>query len=136
MYMPFCGASAQRGPYAATLITGLSAALLLSGCDILVQGFPEGPYIEPGPAVSRPNASVALAGGASSGAGTGLALASMSAAVPNHERMGVQLDGMAGISGGDETWGVGGHLFVRDPLVGLLGVTSRYTEVDGDGLGR
>jgi hypothetical protein len=49
-------------------------------------------------------------------------------AAPLGQQFGIQVDGGAGIAGGSAYWGGGGHLFWRDPTVGLLGVYGQYGE--------
>jgi hypothetical protein len=47
-------------------------------------------------------------------------------AVPLSGPWGAQLDGMLGTAGGGTFYGVGGHLFWRDPSKGLIGATASY----------
>lgn len=81
-----------------------------------------------GPAVSGPNARIAAGVGATDGDATGLVFGS--ATVPLDDNYGAQVDGLLGAVGDDAVWGVGGHLFWRDPDKGLLGVVGSYIGVD------
>lgn len=120
----------------AKLAVGISVLGLLGGCfSYLAQGLPEGPYVEPGPAVSGINGKIAVVGGAMNDHGTGFAAASVTAPVPGFDAAGVQLDAIGGAVGDNAVWGVGGHLFLRDPTIGLVGATTRYTERGGFGVG-
>ena len=78
-----------------------------------------------GPAVSGPNAKISGGGGVVDGDTAGLALGS--ATLPLGDHLGVQADGLYGRIGGDLRWGVGGHLFWRDPDTGMLGLTGSYS---------
>lgn len=50
-------------------------------------------------------------------------------AAPLGQQFGVQVDGGVGVAGnGSMYWGGGGHLFWRDPTVGLFGAYGQYTE--------
>ena len=60
--------------------------------------------------------------------------ASGSVAVPLGDRFGAQFDGMAASLDGDFIGGVSGHLFWRDPSVGLLGATGSYVTREGSGI--
>lgn len=55
---------------------------------------------------------------------------SASFSVPLTERFGLQVDGMTGHYGGDQFYIVAGHLFWRDPSVGLLGAFGSHTMLD------
>lgn len=55
--------------------------------------------------------------------------------VPLGPLFGFQADGLLASSDGDAVWGVGGHLFWREPTKGLLGLYAGYTrfeEYDSD----
>ena len=84
--------------------------------------------IAEGPAVSWPNARVSAGVGATDGDATGLVFGS--ATIPVDDQYGAQADALLGAVGDDAVWGVGGHLFWRDPDKGLLGVTAGYIGVD------
>lgn len=75
-----------------------------------------------GPAVSEVNGVVDAGGGASNG--TGLGWTSGSLSIPVGDRLGVQVDGALGKRQPRSVGGSGGHLFWRDPDVGLIGVTT------------
>ncbi|MCG8324933.1 MAG: hypothetical protein MI673_05405 [Thiotrichales bacterium] len=79
-----------------------------------------------GPAVSAPNSKIAAGGGTSEGDGTGQFLGSFT--TPVGHSYGFQLDALGGKIGGESRWGVGGHLFWRDPDRGLLGAIASYNK--------
>ncbi len=54
-----------------------------------------------------------------------------SIAFPLSGPWGGQVDGMLGTAGGGTFYGVGGHLFWRDPAKGLIGATASYVGWDG-----
>ena len=95
----------------------------------------EEPYVS-SPAVSGPNAKISISGGFLENDANGNSDNTRSIAgavtVPLSERFGLQIDGAAGSIDNDDYWGVGGHLFWRDPDVGLLGIIGSYAEVDRD----
>lgn len=47
---------------------------------------------------------------------------------PLGKQFGLQVDAGAGVAGGDLYWGGGGHLFWRDPSMGLVGLYGQYGE--------
>lgn len=55
-------------------------------------------------------------------------------AAPLGERFGFQVDAGGGSLGGNEFYGVGGHLFTRDPDQYLLGIFGAYAEANDIGL--
>ncbi len=79
------------------------------------------------PAVSGINGKIAAFGGEVEDEGLGGIMGSVT--VPIGERFGLQIDGMAG-SANDSFYGVAGHLFWRDPSIGLFGVYGSYAEWD------
>jgi hypothetical protein len=83
------------------------------------------------PAVSSVNGKLEAFGGEFADESLGAVAGSIS--FPLDRRYGLQIDTMAGSSGGDGIWGVGGHLFWRDPARGLLGVYGDYVRWDGLG---
>lgn len=85
------------------------------------------------PAVSEMNAKLAVIGGVADMDGVSsdaIGLVTGSVTVPLGHAYGVQIDGLAGDQGGDFVGGVGGHLFWRDPAVGLFGLTGAYAASD------
>lgn len=82
------------------------------------------------PAVSSLNAKAGGFGGAiaDEGAGGGY----LSLAVPLGHRFGLQVDGLAGGGGGNPFYGGGGHLFWRNPAIGLLGAYAAEVRWDGE----
>jgi hypothetical protein len=72
------------------------------------------------PAVSEINGKLESFGGEYASESLGAVAGSIS--IPLDRRYGLQLDGLAGSSGGDSIFGIGAHLFWRDPAIGLLGV--------------
>lgn len=83
------------------------------------------------PAVSAVNGKLGVFGGSLSGDGTFGATGSL--AMPLGGAYGAQVDGLFGSVGGNSFYGVGGHLFWRDPSVGLFGGYASYVGW-GDGL--
>jgi hypothetical protein len=78
--------------------------------------------------VSAPNGKLgafagSLAGEAAYGVGGSLA-------VPLHDQFGAQLDGLVGTAAGGTFYGIGVHLFWRDPSKGLLGAYASYAAWD------
>jgi hypothetical protein len=90
------------------------------------------PFSEP--AVSGPNGKFDLIGGVvdtNSTSTDGVGLAAGSYSIPLDHAYGFQIDGVAGVVDDDFVGGVAGHLFWRDPSVGLLGITGAFVGVDG-----
>lgn len=80
------------------------------------------------PAVSGANGKLSLEGGSLDGAGTGIALGSLT--LPVGTSFGMQFDGAVGLVD-DQTLGGGGfHFFTRDPSQYLLGVYGSYHALD------
>jgi hypothetical protein len=75
------------------------------------------------PAVSQPNGKIAAFGGTQEG---GIYGVTGTMTVPLSFAYGFQLDGMVGSGHGAPFYGVGGHLFRRDPAKGLLGLYGSY----------
>src|SRR5690606_11447741 len=63
----------------------------------------------------------------------GLAGVEGSYSIPLDYRYGAQFDGLVGVRDGDMTYGIGGHLFWRDPSQGLLGLNASHVGWDADG---
>lgn len=80
--------------------------------------------VEQLPAVSTFNGKAAMFTGAVGGDFTLGANGSL--AVPLSTQWGGQIDGLLGTAGGGAFYGIGGHLFRRDPAVGLLGAYASY----------
>lgn len=122
------GKAAVQG-MAAMLGLGLGVAGIVSAAAL------DQPGGAGGPAVSGPNGKIAVIGGVhdeddvKSDSLVGL---TGSYTLPLGYNYGVQIDGLAGLVGDDFTGGVGGHLFWRDPTVGLLGVAAGYSFIDRD----
>jgi hypothetical protein len=78
------------------------------------------------PAVSTVNGKVGAFGGSIDGvAGWGVDGA---LTVPLGSQWGAQVDGLAGDGGSSTFWGVGGHLFWRNPAQGLLGLYGSWVD--------
>src|SRR5579871_2550773 len=92
----------------------LAATSLVSAADAVRTPFVAGSL----PAVSAENGKLGALGGAIDGE-TILGLEG-SFSVPLSHDWGAQLDGIAGTGGGSPFWGVGGHVFWRNPAEGLL----------------
>jgi hypothetical protein len=86
------------------------------------------------PAVSQTNGKLSAFGGAQDG---GIFGVTGSFSTPLGHDFGLQIDGMVGSGHGAPFYGVGGHLFWRDPAKGLLGLYSSYVswDLDGDPVG-
>ena len=72
------------------------------------------------PAVSQPNGKLELGGGLFDADGAAYGAGSFS--LPLGHSFGAQFDGFVGSFLGDPTVGAAGHLFWRDPAIGLLGI--------------
>jgi hypothetical protein len=81
-----------------------------------------------GPAVSGVNGKVGAFGGSLDDEGAGGVFGSL--AVPLGTAFGAQIDGLYGSADGGDFYGVGGHVFWRDPSRGLLGVVASYVSWD------
>lgn len=79
------------------------------------------------PAVSGPNGKLSAFGGGQDG---GIYGVEGSFTVPLGFPYGFQIDGMVGSGKGAAFYGVGGHLFWRDPAKGLLGLYGSYVSWD------
>ena len=84
------------------------------------------------PAVSGLNGKVSVFGGSQDGGGKsgGMFGVAGSLWVPMGFAYGLQVDGMAGSGHGAAFYGIGGHLFWRDPAKGLVGLYSSYLHWD------
>jgi hypothetical protein len=81
-----------------------------------------------GAAVSAPNGDASVFVGT---LGNDVTLGSTgSFSVPLSSSWGAQIDGMLGMGEGAAFYGVGGHLFTRDPAKGLLGLYANYVGWD------
>jgi hypothetical protein len=86
------------------------------------------------PAVSGPNGKFSIQGGVVDSDNTntdGVGLAAGSYSIPLGHAYGLQVDGAAGVVDNDFVGGVAGHLFWRDPSVGLFGMTAAFVAADG-----
>jgi hypothetical protein len=81
------------------------------------------------PAVSAVNGKLGAFGGSLDGDGAGGVFGSL--AVPLGGQFGAQIDGMVGSAEDAAFYGIGGHLFWRDPSRGLLGLYTSYVNWDG-----
>lgn len=80
------------------------------------------------PAVSAINGKAAVGGGAFDDEAFGFAEGSFT--LPLSQNFGFQADGVVGAADDGEFYGGAGHLFWRDPSVGLLGLYGGVTHVD------
>lgn len=87
------------------------------------------------PAVSQTNGKLSLEGGVAGvdGRDGGAGLAQGSLTLPLGSSFGVQADGAVGVMNGGFAWGVGGHLFWRDPARALLGLMASTAETNNFG---
>jgi hypothetical protein len=76
------------------------------------------------PAVSAPNGKIGVFTGSLGGDFTLGAAGSL--AIPLAQQWGAQVDGMVGSADSASFYGIGGHLFWRDPGRGLLGLTASW----------
>jgi hypothetical protein len=81
------------------------------------------------PAVSAVNGKLGAFGGAIDDEGAFGAFGSL--AVPLGGQFGAQIDGMVGSAEDAAFYGIGGHLFWRDPSRGLIGLYTSYVNWDG-----
>ena len=82
------------------------------------------------PAVSQVNGKLSAFGGSQDG---GLYGVEGSLSVPLGFPYGLQVDGMVGSGKGAPFYGIGGHLFWRDPAKGLLGLYGSYVTWNANG---
>lgn len=103
------------------------------------------PFVSPAlvaPAVSAPNMKFEAFGGwgdAANSGGGGIYGIAGAYSMPLGERYGLQIDGLVGSWAGHTFYGTAGHLFWRDPAVGLAGVYGAFKHVDtptGSNLGQ
>jgi hypothetical protein len=83
------------------------------------------------PAVSAVNGKLGIFGGSLSD--EGVAGLSGALALPVGHSLGLQLDGMAGSIDDDPFYGIGAHLFWRDPSRGLIGLYASFVSWDASG---
>jgi hypothetical protein len=84
-----------------------------------------------GPAVSAPNGKLGAFGGVISD--DEAAYGAFGAfSIPLGQPFGLQIDGMVGSADDDLFYGVAGHLFWRDPAVGLLGFYASYAKWEAE----
>ncbi|MEJ0097256.1 MAG: hypothetical protein WDM84_04120 [Bauldia sp.] len=102
-------------------VSFVALSALLSGSALAAD-----PYAAPAnlPAVSGQNGKLAAFTGSIGGDFTLGATGSFT--VPLSQQWGAQVDGLVGGAGGGTYYGVGGHLFTRDPARGLLGAYASY----------
>ena len=109
--------------------TCLMAVAAVGGAQAadLPQGYGGLPNYGDLPAVSQLNGKVAAFGGSQDG---GLFGVTGSLTAPLGHAFGAQIDGMVGSGRSAAFYGVGGHLFWRDPAKGLLGLYGSYVSWD------
>ncbi len=84
------------------------------------------------PAVSAPNGKIAAFAGSIQGDSTLGATGSFS--LPLAQQWGAQVDALFGSAAGGSYYGIGGHLFWRDPAKGLLGAYGSWVGWDASSL--
>ena len=104
---------------ALTAMIGLGASASLAADPDVGQ-----PPLISDPAVSATNFDIGLLGGVRDK--EGIFIAEGAATLPLGHAFGMRIDGAAGYSNNEFVGGVAGHLFWRDPAVGLLGVQGGY----------
>lgn len=147
-----------KAPAFAAMV-GLGGAMV-AGQAVAADPASENPMTGSYPAVSGLNFKVGIAGGLQDGGkyfdnsasdrdNSQTIVGTASATTPILHQFGFQLDGLLGyinrddgipsIGGGSDdsvdgefVYGIGGHLFWRDPAKGLVGVTASYLEFEGD----
>ncbi len=82
----------------------------------------------PLPAVSGVNGKAGVTGGAAGG--KGLVFGDISLTVPLGHSYGAQADATVGDFGKHTVFGFGGHVFWRNPALGLVGLTGSYVEIN------
>lgn len=112
-----------RRRFASIRAAGIAASL----AALLGLSYPSAAKAD-GPAVSAPNAKISGSGGSFDGDGGGIVAGSLT--LPVGEQFGFQFDAAGGVVDGDGLYGVGGHLFWRDPDQGLAGIIGSYTDLD------
>lgn len=108
------------------LVSGVVFPGVAVAADMYLEGTPVAPSVLP--AVSGINGKISLLGGSLFDEGYGALAGSIS--VPVGVRYGLQLDGAVGTHDGEFIGGGAGHLFWRDPTIGLLGLFGSYTYHD------
>lgn len=114
-----------RSNYLATI----SAVAFLAATPSLATELPSASGL---PAVSELNGKAAILGGSIDG--DGAALTDLSISLPLGHSFGLQADGLFGYIGGDQEGvaGGGGHLFWRDPAIGLIGGFGAAFSIGGE----
>jgi hypothetical protein len=98
--------------------------LLTASVAALTAGLPLAAFAGSLPAVSAPNGKIGVFTGS---LGDDFTLgAAGSLAIPLAQQWGAQVDGMVGSADSASFYGIGGHLFWRDPARGLLGLTASW----------
>lgn len=114
-----------------TMLSGVVGASFIAVMNAQAADIPvKAPYAAPValPAVDGINYKFDILGGSLAKQGFGGARGSVS--VPLGFRYGLQVDGTATSYDGDFLGAIGGHLFWRDPAVGLLGIYASHTHWD------
>jgi hypothetical protein len=102
--------------------------LLTASVAALTAAVPLAAFAGSLPAVSAPNGKIgAFAGSVGDDFTLG---ATGSLAIPLAQQWGAQVDGMVGSADSASFYGIGGHLFWRDPARGLLGFTASWVGWD------
>jgi len=114
-------------------LLGLTAVLLLVAQPAHADGAARGSaYANSSrPAVSGVNGKLEAFGGEFDDNSLGAVAGSIT--FPLSQRYGLQVDGLAGSWDGDGIYGIGAHLFWRDPSQGLLGVYADHVRWEGFG---
>lgn len=110
----------------AALLSGVAFSGAALAADLYLEGTPVEPTVLP--AVSGINGKISLLGGSLFDEGYGALSGSIS--IPVGVRYGLQLDGAVGTHDGEFIGGGAGHLFWRDPSMGLLGLFGSHTYHD------
>ncbi len=107
----------------------VTALVLAAVSPAIADGLPRASGL---PAVSGLNSKAAILGGSFDGDGG--ALADLSVSLPIGHAFGFQGDGLFGYLGGDQEGVAGGagHLFLRDPGIGLIGGYGAFFNIGGE----
>nr|VFJ64958.1 MAG: hypothetical protein BECKDK2373B_GA0170837_11432 [Candidatus Kentron sp. DK] len=127
--LPVDVATSARGRARVSLFTRLRARSTAAALAALLGTGAAATAMADGlPAVSGPNAKLAISGGGSDRGGQVMGDGSFT--FPIGERYGAQIDGVIGESGGDTLKGIGAQGFWRKPEQGLIGVFGSHTALE------
>nr|VFJ67946.1 MAG: hypothetical protein BECKFW1821C_GA0114237_101323 [Candidatus Kentron sp. FW] len=132
--LPVDVATAARGRARISLFTRLRARSTTTMLAAVLGTSAAAAVADGLPAVSAPNAKLAIAGGG--GDSGGKVVGDGSVTFPIGERYGAQIDAMLGEEGSNTVWGVAGQGFWRRPEQGLIGVFGGHAKLDDEEVNR